>query len=205
VYRPGDVLDALFTEVIEGIGEPVADMVADRARDADAAGLRQCLQSRRDVDAVAVDVVAIGDDIAEVDPDAKRDAFVLGRRSVAVDHRALDLGGTSDCIEDAQEFHQHAVAGGLDDAPVMLPDFRIDKLATMRLQAIEGALLIRSHQPRVAGHIRGQDRRKPARRSRSYGLTRSSPVIDDGRGRRMRALGPPCQPHFRTAWLSAVR
>jgi hypothetical protein len=61
----------------------------------------------------------------------------------------------------------------------MLPDFRIDKLATMRLQAIEGALLIRSHQPRVAGHIRGQDRRKPARCSRDYDLTRSSSVIGD--------------------------
>jgi hypothetical protein len=31
---------------------------------------------------------------------------------------------------------------GLEDAAVMLPDLRVDKLAAMRLQAIEGALLV---------------------------------------------------------------
>ncbi len=56
-------------------------MVAYRARDADAAGFGQCLQPCRDIDAVAVNVVAVGDDVAEIDPDAERDALVFGRLS----------------------------------------------------------------------------------------------------------------------------
>ena len=61
----------------------------------------------------------------------------------------------------------------------MLPNFQVDELAAVRLQAAEGAFLIRAHQPRVTGHIGGEDCRKSARRSRSYGLTRSSPAIAD--------------------------
>ncbi len=45
------------------------------------------------------------------------------------------------------KFHQHAVAGGLDDAAAVLPDLRVDELAPMRLEAFEGPFLVRSHQP----------------------------------------------------------
>jgi hypothetical protein len=54
---------------------------------------------------------------------------------------------------DAREFHQHAVARGLDDAPAVFRDFRIQHLAAMRLEAFERRFLGRSHQPRVARHI----------------------------------------------------
>jgi hypothetical protein len=68
--RPRDVLDALLPHVLEGIGKPVADMVADRARDADAARRRQRLQPHRDVDAVSINVAVVGDHVAEIDADA---------------------------------------------------------------------------------------------------------------------------------------
>ena len=70
-HRPGDVLDALLAHVLERVRQPVADLVAHRAGDADAAGLGQRLQPRRDIDAVAEDVVVLGDDVAEIDADAK--------------------------------------------------------------------------------------------------------------------------------------
>jgi hypothetical protein len=121
----------------------------------------------------------IGDDVAEIDPDPKGNTLVFGHLRAAVRHRALDLDGAAHGIDDARKLHQHAVAGGLDDATVMLPDFRVDEFATMRLQPIDGTFLIGSHQPRITRHIGGQDGRKPARRGRSYGLTRSSLVIGD--------------------------
>src|SRR5262249_37944198 len=40
-------------------------------------------------------------------------------------------------------FHQHTVAGGLDDAAVVLGDLRIDEFAAQRLEAFERAFLIR--------------------------------------------------------------
>ena len=106
-------------------------MVADRARDADAARRRQPLQPRRDVDAVAINIAAIGDHVAEIDADAKSQAALLGEVQIAVGHRALDFAGTAHRVDDAGEFRQHAVAGGLDDPAVMLADLRIDQFAQM--------------------------------------------------------------------------
>ncbi len=78
-------------------------MVADGARDADAAGFGQCLQARCNVDAVAVDVAAVGDDVAEIDPYPEGDALLLGRLGVAVDHRPLELDRAADRIDDARK------------------------------------------------------------------------------------------------------
>jgi hypothetical protein len=40
----------------------------------------------------------------------------------------------------------------------MLLDLRIDEIAEMSSQPFVRALLIRPHQPRIAGHIGGEDR-----------------------------------------------
>jgi hypothetical protein len=106
-------------------------MVVDGARDADAARRRQPLQPRRDVDAIAVNVAAIDDDVAEIGPDAKAQALLLGEVQIAFRHRALDFAGTTHSVDDAGKFRQHAVAGGLDDPAVMLADLRIDDVAQM--------------------------------------------------------------------------
>jgi hypothetical protein len=68
------VLDILLAHVLKGVRDPVAEVVTNRARDADAAGRRQALQPRRDIDAVAIYVVAVGDDVAQIDPNAKAQA-----------------------------------------------------------------------------------------------------------------------------------
>lgn len=44
----------------------------------------------------------------------------------------------------------------------MLLDLRIDELPEMRLEARVRSLFIGTHQPRVAGDIGGEDRRKSA-------------------------------------------
>ena len=132
------------------------------SRDADAARLCQCLQPRGDVDAVAVDVVAIDDDVAQVDPNPGDDAVVLTDFDIAVDHPPRDLGGAADRIDHARELHQHAVAGRFDDAAAVLPDLWIDELAAMRLEALQRPFLVRAHQPRVACHIGGEDRGETA-------------------------------------------
>jgi hypothetical protein len=122
------------------------------------------------VDAVAIDVVAIDDYVAEVDPDPENDALVLGVIAIAVDHCPLDFDGAAHGIDYALEFHQHAVAGGLDDAAAVLRDLRIDELAAMRFEAFERAFFVGSHQPRVARHIGGEDRGKTALDRLFHGL-----------------------------------
>jgi hypothetical protein len=77
-HWPCDVLDILLAEILERIRKLVANLVAHDTRDADAARLSQCLQPRRNVDAITVDVVAITDNVAKIDPDTEDDPLVLG-------------------------------------------------------------------------------------------------------------------------------
>ena len=54
--------------------------------------------------------------------------------------------------------HQQAVAGGLDDAPMMmLGDLRIEELEAQRFEAFERAFFVRPHQPRIPRDIGGED------------------------------------------------
>ncbi len=161
--RTGDVLDALVAEILErDVLQPVADLIAHRARDADAARLGEHFEARRDVDAVAKDVVFLDDHVAQIDADAelypprRRDVHVASR------HPALDLGSAKHRVGDAVELDQHAVAGGLDDAAVALGDGRIDELDPMGLETRERPGLVDLHQPTVTDHISRDDRREPA-------------------------------------------
>ena len=92
-----------------------------------------------------------------------------GASGIAVDHPALNLGGAAHRVDDAGEFRQHAVAGGLDDPAVMLGDLRIDQLAEMRLEPFVRAFLVGAHQARIARHIGGEDRGKTAGRGHGSG------------------------------------
>jgi hypothetical protein len=137
-------------------------MVADGARDADAARRRQPLQPRRDVDGVAINVAAVGDHVAEIDPDAKSQAALLGEIEIALGHCALNFASTAHRVDHAGKFRQHAVTGGFDDPAVMLVDLRIDQFAQMRLDAFVRAFLIGAHQARIAHHIGREDRGETA-------------------------------------------
>ena len=74
--RAHDVLDRLLSHVLEAKAELVAHLIVDDAGDHDAAGIRQRLQARRDIDAVSENVVAIENDVADIDADAEFDALV---------------------------------------------------------------------------------------------------------------------------------
>ena len=168
-HRPGNVLDLMLAQVHESKIELIAYLVPHDAADADAAGLRERFQPRRDIDAVAEDVLALGDDVAKVDPDAKPDAPLFGHLCIAVEHPALDLPGAADRVDDASEFRQHAIASGLDDAAAMPGDGRIDQLLEVRSEVLVGAFLVRFHQARIARHVSGEDRGETAGRGHGSG------------------------------------
>src|SRR5205823_14268244 len=115
--------------ILENIRELVADLVAHDPRDADPARFGQCLQPRRDVDAVAIDVVILGDDVAQIDPDAELDSPLDGDAGIALGHRVLHLDRAMHRVDDAGELDEETVTGGLDDAATMLPDPAVGDLA----------------------------------------------------------------------------
>ena len=169
--RAGDVLDALLAEILErDVFQAIADLIAHRARNTDAAGLGQHFQARRHVDAVAKDVVALNDHIAKIDADAKLHPPRRRDVDIALRHPALNLGGAQHRIDDAVEFDQHAVAGGLDDAAAILGDGRIDQFDPMGLQTRKRTRLVSLHEPTVADHVSGEDRCEPSLWSRHIHL-----------------------------------
>src|ERR1700730_16137051 len=85
-------------------------------------------------------VVALDDYVAEIDADAPFDAIVHPDPSVPLGHRPLHRDRATDRIDDAGKFHEHAVAGGLDDAALVLGDLRIDELAAQRLEGVRASL-----------------------------------------------------------------
>src|SRR5687768_9281839 len=58
---PGDVLDAMLSHILEPNGDLVSHLLVRRRRQADASRLREGLEARRDVDAIAVEVAVLDD------------------------------------------------------------------------------------------------------------------------------------------------
>ena len=106
--------------------------------------------------AVAQNVIVGNHHVAEIDADAKahaaffrqidiarRDAFLHGERAA---HR----------LDRARELRQHAVAAGGDDAPALLRDAAVDRLAA-GAQRVKGAFLVVAHQLAVSHHVGGKN------------------------------------------------
>jgi hypothetical protein len=149
--RLGDVLDPVLAHRLEAEVELCLDLIIDVAGDADAAGLGEALEARRDVDAVAEDVAVFEDDVADVDADAVVDppVFRLGR--LARGHTVLDRDRALDGIDRAGELDEGAVAGELDDAPVVLGDQGFREVDPVRLDPRQRAGLVCTHQPADVG------------------------------------------------------
>jgi hypothetical protein len=58
----------------------------------------------RDIDTIAEDVVVLGNDVAEIDADAKPDAPLVGHLGLPVEHAALHLGRAPHRVDNAGEF-----------------------------------------------------------------------------------------------------
>ena len=93
------------------------------------------------------DVAVLDDDVADIDADAKLDAAVRRQSGVAFGHHRLHLARAAQCVDDAGEFDQEAVTGGLDDAALMAADHRIDELGAKRLEPAERVFLVGPDQP----------------------------------------------------------
>ena len=122
--------------------------------DADAARLSNSFQPRRDVDAVAKDIIFIDDDVADVNADAEFDPKFLRHTGVPLGHAALDLDGTAGSVHGACELGQHAVSGGLDDVSAMFGDGGIDERFPEGLELRQRAFFVAAHQTAIAGDIR---------------------------------------------------
>ena len=141
--------------------EPTAHLPIGVLRKTNCARLRNALKPRGNIDAVAHEIpVALLDDVADVNPDAKFDPPVLRHAGVALDQAVLHFDRAAHRVDDAAKLDDAAVAGALDDTAVMGGDGGVDKVAAQAAQARERAILVGARKPRVADDIRNQDRRE---------------------------------------------
>ena len=94
-----------------------------------------------------------------MDADAKFDAALRRQARVALDHAVLHFDRAAHGVDHAAKFDQAAVAGALDDAPMMGGDGGVDQIAAQPPQPRQGAILVRAREPAIADDVRDQNRR----------------------------------------------
>ena len=204
LYGVRDVLQALGAEVGERRRPSLPHLLVHRAGDHDAAGLGQGLEARGDVDAIAVDLLAAHDHVAQVDTDPELELALARERSVARRQLRLGRDGAGNGVRDARELGQHVVAHGVHDAPAVLAHQAGDAVAMGRERVDRGDVVL-GHETAVSGGVHAQDRRvgeagrqpsrvptlEPAEHRLS---TDAVPIAEDGGGPqsgvRLRTSGP---------------
>jgi hypothetical protein len=147
----------LLAHCLEAEGKLLLDLPRDLGRHPDAARLRQLLQSCGNVDALAVTVVALDDDLAEVEPDPHLEALIVRHCSVAFRQAALQADRALDGIDDAAELGKQPIAHQLENAAVVPRNLRLEQFLSARHQPPMRARLVTLHQGGVADHIGSED------------------------------------------------
>src|SRR5262249_5701063 len=106
---------------------------------------------------VAKNIVLLDNDIANMDPNAKFDPIVWSRRLIALGHPALYFQGATRGVYGTWEFDQDPIACSLDNAAAIFPDFWFEELASVRVEARQGAFLVSTHQPAVSSNVACED------------------------------------------------
>jgi hypothetical protein len=147
------VFQAQLAEILESRVHAAPDLFVRARGNHDAAGRSNGLEPCGDVDAVAVHVVFLDDDLAEVDADAQHDPAIGRHAGIRGEQLALQFDRGLDRVHRAAEFHQHAVAHQLDDASFVRTHDRLDDRLAALGQHGERAGLVRAHHARITHDI----------------------------------------------------
>jgi hypothetical protein len=112
----------MLAEIVERSFDLALDLIMDHRRDVHLPGVAQAFEASGHVHAVAVDVILIHDDVAEIDTDVQFDPVTLWHFLVAPGKATLDLGRALGRVHRTRELDQHAITSGLDDATVVIGD-----------------------------------------------------------------------------------
>ena len=190
--RPRDVLQDLLAEVRELDVQASLHVLVGGRGHADAAGRRNGLETSGDVDPVADEVVALDQNVAEVNPHPVTKS--AGRRQRLAAARSLGLHGerARDGGDHGREFDQEPVTHGLEHPAAVSGDQRLRGLAALPHRGRRAGFVL-AHHPRVADDVGGKDRGKAAEWGHVPCLTRRRVrhIRSGGRQRRRPPRGSP--------------
>jgi hypothetical protein len=143
--RTIDVLDAYVTAILEMNVDSIANAFVDDRGDADPAGLSERLQSRGDVDTIAIDVVVFDDDIAEVNADSEHDGRLARAWNRQRGAGALHCKRAIYSIDYAAELDDRAITDQLHDAAVVNDDGWVEDGLSVPFQSAQRARFVGFH------------------------------------------------------------
>ena len=157
--RPLDVLELDLAAVGEGDADLAGDLGMDHVGDQDAARRGLAFEAGRDIDAVAENVAALEDDVAEIDADAQMHRGL--DREVALGHGALHGERALDRVDDAAELDQRAVAHHLDDTAATGSDGGVEGVGPDLPECRQRAGFVGAHHRGIADDVGGKDGGEP--------------------------------------------
>jgi len=119
----------LWADILKTIRKLVLDEGKNAPGNADAARRGYSFQPSRDVDTVAIEVVGIDENIADIDADAEIHSAAFVRLSIADAQFLLDRNCTAHRFYRLAEFSEYAISGGVEDATIVARDQSIDHRA----------------------------------------------------------------------------
>src|SRR5262249_19822942 len=113
------------------------------------------------IDAIAVDIAFINDNVTDVDADAKFEPAILGNDTITLRHFVLYFHGATSGIDRAGKFNESGIPGSIDDAAAMFLRLQSDQFAA-GLKVSESPFIIAAHETTVPGNISCEDGREPS-------------------------------------------
>jgi len=95
--------------------------------------------------------------VAQIGADAQQDRPIFGQSSIGLRHRGLKIDRADHCRDDAGEFHEHAIAGDLEDATAIFGQQRPQDATAPLLQCGQGPHLVLLHESAVSDNVGGHD------------------------------------------------
>ena len=141
-----DMLDIALTEVLDVGIERGRQLVAHVGRDDDLVGTGQRHQTRRKVDPVAIHIVLVGNQRADIDADPQMQATRLLGIPIRLSDRVLHRECDGDRGGDPRELQHQSVAETLDQSPVLAGQQPVHDMVDERPPALHRTGLIFLHQ-----------------------------------------------------------
>ncbi len=119
----------------------------------------QGFQPGRDIHTVAIDIVPVNENLAQIDADAEKKTLILSEFGAQRADGILDADGTVGRCHDALEACQDGVSGVVHDLSTRVPDSIGDQVETGG-QLPMGAKFVRLAQSAVSGYVGIDDGRE---------------------------------------------
>jgi hypothetical protein len=160
LHRAVDILQRQEANIVQARLQLACDSIMNVARQDDSIWRSLGFETGRHIHAIAVQIMSVDDEIAEVKADPENDPGVFRLAAVEFDHCGLKFDGSPHGVYGTAEFRQSPVAYELHEAAAVPGQCRLESSSVVRLQTGKRADFVLAHKPRIADRVDGQNRRQ---------------------------------------------